>query len=659
MLMEPDAGPGGSQFGASLDALLQPLSDYIAWADRLLGRPEAAAIGAQGGEGLDAWYAFSPPRAILADAERLIEAVDAFLADPLAPPIRAGLEAALQAVIRPALDQVDARSARLIPAGANLVNADSGGSTHPENRDPRRPSPFDEEPVRPSPERSSSRGPGRGEECAGGNQQDVPPVGAAVAPGAGADAPGPAVEVIRLDEAERQWWQNRFNQLRNRVNAGLSLIVILGIGLLVVSLYETFALRDPTAAFRLNAPGPDNAQVFSGPLQGAQPGRAPDPASLQPLAAGGAEMSDAVPVQAMPGLQARVLEMETQILRLEAGISVIHAELRSQVAGPGVSAESAGGGEVAGSGPVAESDSGAGSIRPAVPGSAVESPRSDLQPSASLVDAGRSSRLGQAAGAADEPAVYPDIERRLAVLEMTIARLSDPSALGRSQTQTQVAGLLQSPLRSPLESPLQEHSQSRSQVPPSGLPLGPFRVDPAPGAASQGSPPWSEPAVDRPTLAAPAGISGVTSPPDETQTGRVGAPAAEPSASGVVATKSTSALANCQAVGAVLDRFGAAYDAGALDALLALYSKDASENATRGHAGIRQMYKDWFGKTSERRMRFSGTRIQPNQDGGCIVSADYRVAYRDAGGRPVTRAGTIELLFDRPGADALIQRIAY
>lgn len=610
-LMEPEAGRGGAQFGASLDALLQPLSDYIAWADRLLDMPEGTANGALGGKGLDAWYVFSPPAAILADTERLIEAVDAFMADPLAPSVRAGLEAAIDAVIRPALDQVGARSAGLIRAssilaGSNPDRSASGDSTPLGNRDPSRPSPFDEEPERPSPRR-----PGRGARRAGVIRPDVSPV----APGVGGAGPGPIVEVVRLDDAERQWWQDRFNQFRRRVNAGLSLIAILGIGLLVVTLYETFALRDPAAARHANTAGPDNVQALSGRLADGQPDAATDAVSIQTRA----EISGADPMQAMQTLQQRVLELETQILRLNAGMGVIDAELRVQSTRSSVSAESAIGAEGAGT-PMPVSD------------------------------------------AVVQPAVDPEIERRLAMLEMKTELLSIDSAPGR----TQVASPLQSPLRSPLQSQLQEQGQlleqsrSRSQVPPSGLPpVGPSRVDPAPGAVSLGSGLWPQPASDQSTLAGSVGSSVPTTPPSQPQTGRSGPPGAEPGASAPVAGKAAAAAANCQAVFGVLDRFGAAYDAGALDALLALYSKDASENATQGQAGIRRSYEDWFGKTSERRIRFAGARVQTGEQGGCRVSADYRVDYRDAGGRTVERAGTIEVLFDRPGADALIQRIAY
>lgn len=115
----------------------------------------------------------------------------------------------------------------------------------------------------------------------------------------------------------------------------------------------------------------------------------------------------------------------------------------------------------------------------------------------------------------------------------------------------------------------------------------------------------------------------------------------------------------CESIGGALDRFRRAYNAVALDRLMALYSADAQENETRGRSGIRQLYVSWFDQTSDRRIAFSGARIGPDGKGRCSARAGFSVRYRDARGRSVDRTGTIEILFDGRGADARILRISY
>jgi ketosteroid isomerase-like protein len=124
-------------------------------------------------------------------------------------------------------------------------------------------------------------------------------------------------------------------------------------------------------------------------------------------------------------------------------------------------------------------------------------------------------------------------------------------------------------------------------------------------------------------------------------------------------TPEPSDKSSCEPIAGVLERFRRAYNTGALDRLMALYSAAAQENETRGRSGIRQLYLRWFDQTSERRIAFSGADIHLQGEGRCGARAGFSVRYRDAQGRWVDRTGTITILFDGRGADARILRISY
>lgn len=116
----------------------------------------------------------------------------------------------------------------------------------------------------------------------------------------------------------------------------------------------------------------------------------------------------------------------------------------------------------------------------------------------------------------------------------------------------------------------------------------------------------------------------------------------------------------CASVPEQLRRFQLAYQAGALDQLMALYSPRAKENTLATWFAIRQTYAEWFGKTSARQISFDRLQIKPipNSD-RCAVSAVFKVIYRDGQTLPVTKTGVIQLLFDPKGSELLILRVRY
>lgn len=99
--------------------------------------------------------------------------------------------------------------------------------------------------------------------------------------------------------------------------------------------------------------------------------------------------------------------------------------------------------------------------------------------------------------------------------------------------------------------------------------------------------------------------------------------------------------------------------AGRPPAVRSLYHTDARENETQGRTGIRRLYLRRFDETTERRIDFSGLRIRAEGKGRCRAWAGFSVRFRDAQGREIKRAGTIDVLFDGAGPDARILRITY
>jgi len=117
---------------------------------------------------------------------------------------------------------------------------------------------------------------------------------------------------------------------------------------------------------------------------------------------------------------------------------------------------------------------------------------------------------------------------------------------------------------------------------------------------------------------------------------------------------------DCRPIAEQLARFQQAYETGALDQLMALYSPLARENALATWFAIRQTYADWFAKTSRRRIAFDQLHVKTTPNGErCAAIAAFRVDYLDSQSSSATKQGVIQLLFERRGANLLILRARY
>ena len=118
--------------------------------------------------------------------------------------------------------------------------------------------------------------------------------------------------------------------------------------------------------------------------------------------------------------------------------------------------------------------------------------------------------------------------------------------------------------------------------------------------------------------------------------------------------------ARCRAAPEILHRFQSAYQNGALDPFMALYSPLAKENDLATWFAIRQAYAAWFRATSARRIGFEQIQVQPIADSRrCALMAVFQVSYLDRQARLVTQSGVIELLLEHRDADWLILRSRY
>ncbi|MGQ9830424.1 MAG: hypothetical protein ACUVQI_02200 [Thermochromatium sp.] len=117
---------------------------------------------------------------------------------------------------------------------------------------------------------------------------------------------------------------------------------------------------------------------------------------------------------------------------------------------------------------------------------------------------------------------------------------------------------------------------------------------------------------------------------------------------------------DCQTAPTILSRLKRAYEAGALDALMELYSPLAKENELNTWFAIRQTYAEWFRTTSARHIDFEQIQVQPIPDSRrCALLAVFQVGYLDRQSRLVTQSGIIELLLERKNSDWLILRAHY
>ncbi len=115
----------------------------------------------------------------------------------------------------------------------------------------------------------------------------------------------------------------------------------------------------------------------------------------------------------------------------------------------------------------------------------------------------------------------------------------------------------------------------------------------------------------------------------------------------------------CSGVSTVLARFRQAYQSGAVDRLVNLYSIDAREKSALGRDMIRRLYANWFIGTSERDITFTSINKQPNPRGLCRVSANFNLSYRDGEGRHRAQSGVIDFLFKRSHGKTLIEEVRY
>ncbi|MBK1642309.1 hypothetical protein CKO12_10540 [Chromatium okenii] len=122
-------------------------------------------------------------------------------------------------------------------------------------------------------------------------------------------------------------------------------------------------------------------------------------------------------------------------------------------------------------------------------------------------------------------------------------------------------------------------------------------------------------------------------------------------------TLTTTAL-DCRVVPAQLQQFQHAYNAGAVEQLMTLYSPAARENDLANWESIRQTYTDWFRTTSQRQIQF--TKLHIKQTGHhCAAVALYQVRYHTAQQQPTSQTGIIEFLFEQRGVAMQILRVRY
>lgn len=190
----------------------------------------------------------------------------------------------------------------------------------------------------------------------------------------------------------------------------------------------------------------------------------------------------------------------------------------------------------------------------------------------------------------------------------------------------------------------------------SDLPTAPPSHSPPPGAPSSVRPdPMTSlaPRADMPAATVPEPPKPPASPEIPLALNTV------PAVSTVIPA-STALETRCQAAPEILSRFQNAYQNGALDQFMALYSPLAKENELATWFAIRQTYAEWFRTTESRRISFEQIQTQPIADSQrCALMAVFQVSYLDRQSRLVTQAGIIELLLEHKGADWTILRARY
>lgn len=303
MLAQSEADPGSADVDARVKRAVRRISISLDLIERGLSR-SASDLGDRAGGGViegAAGLDVSADR-VLVDTQRLIEAIDAFLESPDNAGSRARLEALIEALPLPDREARAAPAELPDPAGPDGSGSDRAGSDRIES------------------DRTGS-----------------------VSSGAQAQTPGPIVELHRFDEAEREWWRQRFRRLTRRVNLGLLLILSIGAALLVLRVADSRLLPwsglERGDMISTETPLPRGAAIPPMGEPTLDPGVEPRAemtrlsALLRHLGVSGDGLSALLegwasgPGQAIAGLQMRVLELEAEVIRLNARVQSLDAEL--------------------------------------------------------------------------------------------------------------------------------------------------------------------------------------------------------------------------------------------------------------------------------------------------------------------------------------------
>ncbi len=386
----PQSIGGSPAFDAFLHALVRPLTTYIEWAAELLTEEDPGAGGPLDGQGDGQGATLtetaqrgpnhdpSSATAILADSERLIAAVDAFVANPLADDVRSGLVLLLNEVLTPALASARRPPVMARPIAAAAVpvqletsppklNQATDEPAKPDSTDPGSPNPISPNPDSPGPDqphdalRNASDQDDAHVPLLPAHPPEVEQVTTRALPthsqrrhavekqtdeGASAgrrvsEQPSTqsGVPPVRPDDSAQHWWQERFEQLNRRMNGGFLLIGAVGLGLLALNLYETFARPRPgvelvQAAARRTEPTPVVAPVVDAPAAIAGLDLASFEALARQLQASGEDITALLaqwssgPGNSVQALETRMLAMETEFSRLRVDLDAMGASFQ-------------------------------------------------------------------------------------------------------------------------------------------------------------------------------------------------------------------------------------------------------------------------------------------------------------------------------------------
>ncbi|WP_295404660.1 hypothetical protein [uncultured Thiocystis sp.] len=230
-----------------------------------------------------------------------------------------------------------------------------------------------------------------------------------------------------------------------------------------------------------------------------------------------------------------------------------------------------------------------------------------------------------------EPATPTPVERAPPIVREHV--ITQPSEPPSASTQASAG---------PVARPPDQAQESPRPVLPDRLP------DPAP------PPMTTRPRMTIPSVSPPSAPAPPTQPNPPALAG-LAAPLAP-----AIASSADAAAVDCGSVPELLANFQRAYEAGALNELMALYSPESRENDLVNWLSIRHTYAEWFGKTSARRIVFEQLHVQPTANPSrCAAIAIFQVSYLDAQGHLATQASVIEFLFERRGGDLYILRVRY